>query len=306
MFFKQVQLYTYDEAFNAQELNERLAKLAFKRCLPSHHFGRGWIEPVESAVGAEPIYARQVGQYIMICLQIEEKILPASVIRQQLSEKIIEIEKREDRKVRQKEKLALKDEVMFTLLPRAFTKLSKAYAYFDLTEKLLVVSTAATKKLEHFMSMLRKIMEDVEVVEVQKLSSVFTQWLKNQNMPREFSVLNRSLLQDPEHQARIIRIQHQDLYANTIQALLHDGFEAKQLALAFRDQVEFVLTDGLLLQAIKFSDDVMEQTKELGLESDAQRFDANFMIMAKTFSVLFAELKNAFGFSVALNEAIAA
>ena len=55
----------------------------------------------------------------MVSLRREDKVLPASVIRDFVELKVAEIEDKELRKVGRKEKLALKEQITDDLLPRA-------------------------------------------------------------------------------------------------------------------------------------------------------------------------------------------
>lgn len=292
MWFKQAQIFQIDgKISNFEELLDNLNLLAFKPCLPSHHDSKGWFPPLEVDNVEEPELARRVDNFIMLCLQIEEKILPATVIRNELAKRIKEIELRDDRKVRGKEKLSLKDEVTFTLLPRAFSKFSKIYGYIDTKTSQLILSNTSETKAELFTSMLTKVLgEDIYPMTAEKLAPTITPWLKHGACPSGFSIEKSCVLQDPNQQTRMIRAQQQDLFAQGIQSLLQDGCEVKQLALSWQGQVQFHLAEGFLLQGIKFNDDIVAHTKDIEIESKAQQFDANFMIMAKTLSNLLQEL----------------
>ncbi|MGE3920585.1 MAG: recombination-associated protein RdgC, partial [Gammaproteobacteria bacterium] len=127
MLFKQIQVFQLNQVVT--NLEEKLNAFAFSECLPSLPSTNGWVPPLEDE--ANPLLTRTIDGNIIFSLQIEEKLLPATVIRQQLQEKINHIETMEARKVRQKEKLQLKDELTHTLLPRAFSKFTKIYAYID-------------------------------------------------------------------------------------------------------------------------------------------------------------------------------
>jgi recombination associated protein RdgC len=117
MWFKQLQLFQLPEKkFSLDEITEKLEQLAFIPCLPSLPYSTGWVSPVDEE-NAPMI--RNVNGYMMVCIQIEEKILPGVVVRQELKEKIKQMETSQDRKIRSKEKLSLKDEITYTLLPRA-------------------------------------------------------------------------------------------------------------------------------------------------------------------------------------------
>ena len=137
MWFKQAQLFQLTDFFRYTPITlvEKLDELTFEECLPSMPYSAGWVSPVDEE--SSPL-VHAINGYMMICLQIEEKILPPVVIRQELIKKIKLIESSENKKVGQKEKYALKDEIVTTLLPRAFSKLTKIYAYIDIKNNWLI------------------------------------------------------------------------------------------------------------------------------------------------------------------------
>src|SRR6476620_6265529 len=109
MWFKQVQLFELKNAnqYSTEMLIPKLEELAFRPCLPSMQTSIGWVPPIDDD---ESPYVVEVNGCLMICLQIEEKILPSTVVRHELNQKIKDIELQEDRKIRHREKLAMKDE----------------------------------------------------------------------------------------------------------------------------------------------------------------------------------------------------
>ena len=104
MWFKQIQLYQLSTPISsaADTLAAKLEPLAFTPCLPSMPSSLGWASPLADADEQAPL-VRGLNQCLMLCLQIEEKILPSSVIALALKEKIKDIEQGELRKVRKKE-----------------------------------------------------------------------------------------------------------------------------------------------------------------------------------------------------------
>lgn len=293
MWFKQIQLFQLKPtAYNIEELTNRIQELSFIPCFPSTPSSIGWVSPVDED---EAPLVRAINGYIMICMQIEEKILPATVIRQELNNKVKKMEALDSRKIRSKEKLTLKDEVIGTLLPRAFSKLSKVYGYIDTKNHWLVLNTISTKTTEQFISLFKKsVTEDITAFDTEKFTSSLTPWVKSQQYPSEFGIESACVLQDPEHETRIIRCQHQDLFAAPIQALLNEGCDVIQLALSWQDRINFVLTKDFILRSISFQDEIREQVKEMEPETKLQRFDADFYIMSELFNLMLNELIAAF------------
>jgi len=293
MWFKHVQLFQLTAALPSSPtvLAEKLESLAFNPCLPSMPSSMGFVSPLEE--DNAPL-TRGMNGCIMFCLQLEEKILPASVVTQTLKEKMKRIELAEDRKVRRKEKLSLKDEVTHTLLPRAFSKFTRIHAYIDTRNQWLIVNSISPAKTELFISMFKKALGDgISSVEVVKPSSIITQWLKNKNYPEVFSIEKSCVLQDPDQQNRVIRCQQQDLFSEGIQSLVQEGCAAIQIALCWHDKMNFVIAEDFSLRSIHLTDDDIAEIQD-EMETKQQKFDADFIMMTEMFAGLLTDLLNVF------------
>lgn len=288
MWFKQIQLFKLTEKVNSQAplLAKKLAPLSFTRCAPSMAYSMGFISPLEE----DGPLVRGINGCLMICLQIEEKILPMTVVNQAVKDKIKHIELNEARKVRQKEKLNLKDEVTFTLLPQAFTKFTKVYAYIDTNKQWLILDTMSEQKTQHFISMFKKACGDgIASFDIVTPAKVLTQWLSKRNFPKEFNIEKSCVLRDIQQQTRMIRCQQQDLFAASIQSLLNDGCEVIQLAMSWQDRLEFVITDTFKIRGIRLAQDNIIEIKE-EMESEQQKFDADLYMMSELYAGLCDDL----------------
>lgn len=294
MWFKQATLFQFSRPLkmDQNELAEALAPLTFSPCLPSLPTSVGWVSPLDVADGPL-VYGNH--RYWMVCMQFEEKILPAAVIKQALQEKVEKIEQDEARKIRSKEKLSLKDDIIQTLLPKAFTKKTRVYGYLDLEHQWLIINTITPAKIERFLSFLKRAITTVEFKspDIKKPAHVMTQWIK-ESAPDDFGIGQSGVLQDPQQQRRVIRCQHQDLLANAIQSLLKDGCEITQLGLHWKEQLQFVLTSEFALRSIQFQEAVLALSKSDYTETPQQRFDADFVIMTEILTQLADDLLAAF------------
>lgn len=305
MWFKQASLFQFTRPFkmDQQTLCEALSPLSFTPCLPSLPSSIGWVSPIEQTNGPL-VYGSK--RFWMICLQFEEKLLPASVIRQAMEEKIAEIQEKESRAVRGKEKQSLKDEITQTLLPKAFTKKTRVYAYIDLDKQWIILNSNTPAKVERFIAFLKRAITttDIKSFDVKKPTAVMTNWIK-ENPPEAFGIAQSGVLQDPQQQRRVIRCQHQDLLANAILSLLKDGCEITQLGLTWKDQLQFTLTADFSLKSIHFQEAVIALSKSDYTETPQQRFDADFVIMTEILSQLVDDLFILFS-KTSVSEAIAA
>lgn len=305
MWFKQASVYELSKTMqNPDELMRQLQPLSFTPCLPSLPLSLGWIPPV----GTDPNYlVHAANGFWMICMQFEEKILPAGVVREAVYDKIKEIEAKENRVVRANEKQSLKEECVQTLLPKAFTKKSTVYGFIDIQKKRLIIDSTTPVKLERFVAFLKRAITPIQIdpVDTQKPASIMTKWLKFESPSRDFTVGQAAVLQDPQQFRRVIRCAYQNLTATGIQSLLNEGCEVTQLALAWKDQLQFNLTASFALKNIKFEDAVVALSKDDYTETAEQRFDADFVIMTEVLSQLINELMHLFTTTSVL-EAVAA
>lgn len=308
MLFKQLQLFQLDAGLNASFINsleEKLASYAYQPCLPTMPHSAGWVPPIEQE-GDESLL-RVINGFAVICLQIEEKILPSSVIYQNLQEAVKEIETTQNRKIRSKEKMALKDDIVMSLMPRAFSKFTRIYAYIDITNHWLVLGLANAKKTDLFLSAFKKsITDDIHPITVNHLSSMMTGWLTTQPYAPSFAIEKSCALQDPKQENRTIRCKNQDLFAPGIQALIKDGCHAIQLALSWNDRVQFVLTNTLALSSIQFQDELLKEASEVEAETKQQQFDADMFIMTGTFSNMLTDLLGMLKQATAKSDSLAA
>jgi len=291
MWFRQAQIFQLTRgSFRtpADTLSERLGLLAFSACLPSMPLSMGWAPP--SGVEGDRLF-RTINDCIMLCLEIEEKILPSTVVRQFVQEKVKKIETEESRKVYAKEKNNLKDEMIMTLLPRAFGRRQRVYGYIDVKKQWLIIGTASPKRTEQFIALFKKsLSEEVTPFRVDTLGEHMTDWVRRGECASPFSVGEACMMQDKAQQGRVIRCRQQDLLQDGIQSLLKTGCIVKQLALSWHDQVEFILSDPFVLQSVRFQEEVIARSRELEPETVEQQFDADFFIFSNIFAQLFEDL----------------
>lgn len=290
MLFRQIQLFQLapSSTYFYDQLIEKLQLLTFQPCLPSLPLSAGWVAPIEEEGSA---LAEQINNRLMICMQVEERILPASVVRHELKEKVKQLEISKSRKLGKKEKNSLKDEVVMTLLPRTFSKFTRIYAYIDITNNWLVLGSTHKKKTEQFLALFKKCVgEAVTFFEIKKIPPIITQWVNHRDCPEAFSVEKKGVLQDANQKARVIRCQQQDLFADSIQDFIKDGCELRQVALMWRDSIRFVLNEDFTLRSVKFEDELIDQVKEMEAETRQQKFMADFFMMTETLSTLLQDL----------------
>jgi recombination associated protein RdgC len=294
MWFKNlILLRLNDKSFKQpEELDQNLQAHTFRPCSGTEPRSQGWVAPIGEE-GAPLVHA--ANGFMMLCLKTEEKIVPGSVIKEQLDAKVADMERKENRKVRKKEKDSFKDEIVHTLLSRAFTRAHYTYAYVDPTEGWLVVNTSSKKKADDFTEFLRKSVGSlkIEVPKLQAVAALLTDWVKTGEYPKEYVIEDACVLQDTKETGSI-RCQRQNLMSKEITSLLDSGREVVQLALSWRDQLAFVIKEDFSLKSLRFLDTIQDQAHDLAAESQAERFDADFSVMTLTLRGFIADLMHTF------------
>jgi len=290
MWFKQIKVFKITSTVPKEDfLENQLEKLEFEACKANTPMTSGWVAPIDEE---DDYLVHSYKNYLLFCLQIEEKVLPTYVIRQELKARVKEIGAVEQREISSKEKFSIKEEIYRTLLPRAFSRITKVYAYFDTTNKRLILNTANAKKIEIFTSMLQKTLDNITITElpIKNLHTVMTNWIQKDNCPKPFCIEDACMLKEPSMASKTIRFKGQDLFAKSIQLFLTDGYKVEQIVITWQDRATFVLKENFTLGTIKYAEAVIAETKESRAETKQEELAANFIIMSGIIDQLLNDL----------------
>ncbi len=297
MWFSNLQLYRLTKPFelSAEALAEQLNDHAFRPCASLDLFTYGWVPPM-GAYGTELIHA--ANGHILICARKEEKILPAAVVREFVAEKVNEIQDTQGRPVRRKERDEIKDNVIHELLPKAFTRSTRTFAYISPAEKFVVVNATSAAKAEELLSYLRGSLGSLGVVPVstrQAPTQVMTHWLVEQEAPAGFEVADECELREKGEDGSIIRCKRQDLASDEIKVHLDAGKLVTKLAIDWQEQLSCILNDDLSIKRLRFGEELLEKSKEVDADDVAAAFDNDFTLMTLELSRFIPRLIEVFG-----------
>jgi recombination associated protein RdgC len=297
MWFKNLSIFRLTEDFTLApaDLEQKLEQMAFRPCGSHEEFTFGWTSPLGKS--SEQLVHSANG-FLMLCGKKEERVLPASVVNEMLQEKILETEEQQGRKLAKKERTAIKDELIFELLPRAFTFSNKTYAYIDPKGGWLIVDAASAKKAEDLLSSLRKCLGSLPAVPlntIEKPVKVMTEWLVNNQAPDDITIEDECELRSPEEEGGIIRCKRHDLSLPEIKNHLDTGKEVIKLAVNWADRIAFIIDENLAIKRLKFLDLIQDQVADTESGSEAEQFDVDFSIMSLELSNFFPRLLELFG-----------
>ena len=146
---------------DAEELERRLQTRTFSGCTPAQASSLGWVPALDDAASA---LVHVAGPYWMVRLKREEKLLPATVVREQANERCAQIAKAQGRKVSRRERLAVTDEVTQDLLPRAFSRSSTIRAIIADQAGWIWVDSSSAGRSEEVLNHLREALGNLPAV----------------------------------------------------------------------------------------------------------------------------------------------
>ncbi len=297
MWFKNLTLFRFNEPFNlsSAEIEQKMQPMRFQPCGSHDEASFGWTSPL-GRNHEQLIYT--ANGMLMLCGKKEEKVLPTSVINELLQEKITDLETEQARKLSKKERSTLKDELIFELLPRAFSFSRHLYAYLDLQGGWVVVDSSSSKKAEELLSSLRRCLGSLPIVPIstlEKPSVNMTDWLIRNQAPEGILIEEECELRSPEEEGAIVRCKKHDLTLPEITHHLETGKQVIKLALNWENRLSFVLDENLAVKRVRFLELVQDQVADTQAETALERFDADFAIMSQEFAQFLPRLLSLFG-----------
>ncbi len=294
MWFKNLFLFKFENSFalNAIELHAELLKKPFAPCLSEQRTSIGWISPLGQDTKE---LSHQVNGNILFSMMKQEKILPSSVIADNLSERIAEIEEKQNRKVSAKEKREIREDIEHELLPRAFSKNTKLDAWINKKGDYLIINTSSAPRAEEFATLLRKTLGSLPITlpETETHPAVtMTQWLSNLKPADNFSIGHECNLKNHGDDKGQTTYKKHDLSLDEVHANLEAGKFVSELALEWDDKISFVLTENLVIKKLKFLNLLEDKLTNEDPKTHAEHVDIEFALMAGEVELLVNDIFN--------------
>jgi len=292
MWFKNIQFYKLEGDFKltAQQLHDKLEGRKARACGQMELACEGWDKPLGRS---GHMLVHESGGALMICLRREDKVLPASLVREQVADEVFKIETEAGRAVGRKEKLDIKDQVLQQLLPRALVRASHTYACILPKQGWLIVNAASAKKSEELIEVLRKTLGTLNVVlpaTTESPESAMTRWMMDDaSVPAGFTLEDECELQASEGAEGVVRCKYIDVSSAEVRAHVASGRRVKKLAMNWREHLSFVLQEDLSIKRMRFDSAIVDEASE-SADDEASRFDADFSIMVAELTAFIPDL----------------
>jgi recombination associated protein RdgC len=289
MWFKNLTVYRLpaDWSWSAAGLEEALARRPLQPCTPLEMRSMGWVAPATT-----DRLLHTLGEHHLLALGVEQKLLPASIVRQEAERRARVQAESQGFPVGRRQMRALKMQVLDELRARALSRRRVTRAWIDPRGGWLVVDSASDRRAEELVETLRDSLGSLAVQKVdteRAPSASMAAWLMQSDAPGPFAIEQDLELQSGEPAKSIVRYRRHPLDGKEIRAYVAGGKRPTQLGLTWNGRISFVLTEKMQIKRIEF----LEVARERGDEEEidpAEQFDLDFAVMAGELAKLIMEL----------------
>jgi len=281
MWFKNARVYKLSAPLTTDivALESALADYKFSPCTGQEAVRTGFSFPLHPSIKH---YCHQQAQRWFFAIKKQEKVLPAAVINEELHPKIEAAEQEQGRSLSRKEKQALKDDLIQSLLPRAFSRSQLTQGYYDVEHQWIVINTSSASKAEDILALLRKALGSLPALpwlDNHKLNSHLQMWLAAEALPGTFQLGADVELKAPDEEGAKVRFSNHLLSADEVQTHLQDKLVTR-IRLEQPEGMGLTMSDDGGVKQLSYPDSITEQNDELGWEDLVTRLDADLLLMA--------------------------
>ena len=290
MWFKNLTIYTFEKpsfqnTLAGLSLATTLGGKVFAPCTDTQRKSTGWVPPLGKESEA---LTMEVNGFILLTMATQERLLPASVVRERLAENVAEIEEREHRRVGSKEKKELIESIEDDLLPTAFTRTTKLDAWIDIKGQRLIINTTSMTVAEEFTTLLRRTIGSLPVIPATGLlnSLILTNWLSTYKLPEPFEFGDECELKGTSNDDQgTISFRKYELGDEIVKSCIESGKVVTKAALVWDKKISFTIGEDLVIRKLKFMDVLNEKMNEENPESHAERMAIEFTLMTGEVSL---------------------
>ena len=298
MWFKNLQLYRLPTPWNIDlaKFDELLSRGPFVKCPSNQPMSRGWVSPRNDGA-----LVFSLGGQWLIALAVEQRLLPSSVVNEEVKERAEGIEAQQGYAPGRKQLKELKERVTEELMPRAFTRRRSTFVWIDPQNGCFCVDASSPGKAEEVIEHLRHCLDDFPLTMLHtQLSpvSAMADWLAGGDAPAGFTIDRDCELKAIDDEKSAVRYVRHALDGDDIEAQIKTHLAAgklpTKLALTWDDRISFILSEKLEIKRLAFLDLLMDQA-EKAAEHASEQFDADFALMTGELARFLPQLIEALG-----------
>jgi recombination associated protein RdgC len=279
-------------AVNPDKLERKLAQQPLQRCGGFQMESRGWVCPHE-----EGLFLYRQNRHWLLALGVEQKLLPASIIRQEALDRAEKIALKQAHPVGRKQMRDIREEVTNEFMPRALARRRITHCWIDAINGWLVVDAAADPAAEQFMETLRRSDDTLGGPRLETLrspASAMAEWLVKGRAPGTFGIDQDLELRSSDASKATVRYARHGLDGREIRDHISSGKSVVRLGLTWNDKISFVLTEHLQIKRVTFLD-ILRRESDAQAEDEKEKFEIDFALMTGELALMLADLVKVLG-----------
>jgi recombination associated protein RdgC len=289
VWFKNARVYKVAEDFNFDQVFAPQVEIfsTFQPCGQQQEKTLGFIEALP---GGDSLYYID-GDVVLMRIQEQTRIIPAQYVNKCVQARCEKIAANEDRSIGSKERQGIKDEVIFELRPKAFTKDSVYSVYFDRVNKRLVVDASSNKTSDDLVSFIRQCLGGLPCLLLQSYAVPPTTRIDalmrgNMNMPG-FGYDYYAQFTGERSESRTIKgAVNSKEYIN-----FSDGMKLAKSGMTYEDKFSFVVDSNYSISRLVFAEKLTEQVyASEDYETKTEQAAAAFIICYSAINELLNKL----------------
>lgn len=208
----------------------------------------GW----ESPGGEGHPLAMNIQGYTWMVVRLDQKLLPANVVNNQLKDKLADMEREQGYPITSKQRRVARDELVLELLPKAFVQSKRINVVVDNENKILLMDQTSASVKDAVVELLKKTLGSFSMTHHIDKKSTIGQVLKNwvSHPPENIEVESEYTLINPNNihvKARMVGLEE-----SLVMAPLQSGMTVSQLVVNYGDRVRFQLNDHLDISRVRY------------------------------------------------------
>lgn len=212
----------------------------------------------------------------VINVELRERILPGKVIRRELESRRRDIESRQNHTMGRKAIAELKDEVIASLLPNAFIKVSNVPLF--IFEDMVLIATTSAKMVDAILNLLTATFDHTRLhlinFKTNRNFATFFNKLVFESSVDDFAVVPINTVLRGQH--KVVRLRDVDVGSESVVKMMTDQVvRVAEISLLYDNKVQFTLSDKGIFRRLALADILQEQITE---DAEAGEGDAGTLL----------------------------
>lgn len=265
-------------------IEDLVAARALLPCMTTQIESTGWVPPRD---GHPEAYIRN--GHILLAYGSERKVLPSSVVKHVLKERVAALEEQQGNKVGRKQKNEMKLLVMSELLVKSFVTNQSTLVWVNSASNLMVINTTSQSKADSVVSLMFNTFSEAcpeftlrPINTEESISKHLTEWVLAGEVPGQFSIDRDCELKgfgEGGGRSAIRYVGHSlDTDNDGIRIHIEEGKFVTKLALTWNDRISFVVDEKMRIKQLS----LLEVTN-IEKEPDDDAYDADFLLFTGEF-----------------------